>query len=788
MSHAGNVQTGPAREWAGERRTAAVLAVLFALTLAVCAVLTVTFATGRPTAQAQSGEPPAAPTGLSNQARHDRVVLTWDNPGNAGITHHQILRRDRATQDVGGFTVINADTGSPDTEYTDTTVEAGGSYVYRVKAVNRHGASPQSSYSRADTPAAPEPAPTPTPEPGGEEKDPDDGGRSNQGPPSRPQPPTLSAGDSRITVSWTAPDDNGSPITEYRVQWKTAGQPFSADRQATDTASPHVITGLDNGAAYQVRVIAVNDVGASPPSPHAQATPAGPPNPPSQATIAPGDRQLTVAWEVPAHTGSDVTGYTVQWKNLWQDWSTSREAETTHDQRILTIKNLVNDWEHYVRIRSRNALGESPWSADFQGIPREPPKALPTGLGFAGIDSDAFTATVTFDPNGHDQTMYLRYSKVRVHPLEYTTASADAAGESHAVFNVTGLASNTKYYVEASPYPGFEYGDGKVRGYVTTTATAPDVTGFRVEDRSQDAMTLRWQSIRGTREYEVRYKKDTVTAWTRFNGDFDHLPSTSDYRILRARITGLECGTGYHFTIRTRGDSVRFGTHWSNHKWHWAVRTTGCPQPERITDLSVEARPVCATLSWTAPTGTRHEKYRIVRSTDGQETVLSDNWYATFHEDCSAGYRDGQQHRYTVEALDGSNNRFGGMSTERFGYGPQREPGPPGNIRLTADNQQQRRIEWDGADAPWLTGYVIQRRAYEQRTPFPHDPEMPNYHLLGSGWTTLQSARDENTGSFHVDRDDAGTDLYAYRVRACNQRQCSVQDVYDNFDWAFMEP
>ena len=38
------------------------------------------------------------------------------------------------------------------TAYTDDTVAAEGSYVYRVKVVNRHGASMWSSYSRADIP------------------------------------------------------------------------------------------------------------------------------------------------------------------------------------------------------------------------------------------------------------------------------------------------------------------------------------------------------------------------------------------------------------------------------------------------------------------------------------------------------------------------------------------------------------------------------------------------------------------------------------------------------------
>lgn len=44
-------------------------------------------------------------------------------------------------------------------------MEAEGKYVYRVKARNSAGLSPQSSYFNAELPAPPEPTPEPTPTP-----------------------------------------------------------------------------------------------------------------------------------------------------------------------------------------------------------------------------------------------------------------------------------------------------------------------------------------------------------------------------------------------------------------------------------------------------------------------------------------------------------------------------------------------------------------------------------------------------------------------------------------------
>ena len=111
--------------------------------------------TSAATAEVAGGSVPARPTGLSNTATHNSVTLTWDDPGDSSITHYEVFRRDRAVDGVGVFHLIKDNTGSAATTYMDDTVAAEGSYVYRVKAVNRHGASVWSSYSRAEIPAAP---------------------------------------------------------------------------------------------------------------------------------------------------------------------------------------------------------------------------------------------------------------------------------------------------------------------------------------------------------------------------------------------------------------------------------------------------------------------------------------------------------------------------------------------------------------------------------------------------------------------------------------------------------
>lgn len=101
---------------------------------------------------AQSGNVPAKPARpATDSVAHDSVTLSWADPDDATITGYQILRRNRETQPAGVFTVIEDDTGTAATTYTDSTVEASTSYVYRVKARNAHGLSVWSGYRRADS-------------------------------------------------------------------------------------------------------------------------------------------------------------------------------------------------------------------------------------------------------------------------------------------------------------------------------------------------------------------------------------------------------------------------------------------------------------------------------------------------------------------------------------------------------------------------------------------------------------------------------------------------------------
>ncbi len=205
---------------------------------------------------------PAAPTGLSaSSVTHDAVSLAWDDPGDTTIGGYEVLRRSRdgdTYRDGRGaweFVAVVADTASPATSYTDTTVTARTRYVYRVKAINPAGLGPRSSYLNVETPDAPTAPAAQT----------------------APAAPTglnaSSVSHDSVSLAW---DDAGdTTISGYEVLRRSRdGDTYRDGRGAwefvavvADTASSatsYTDTTVTAHTRYVYRVVAVNAAGSSP--------------------------------------------------------------------------------------------------------------------------------------------------------------------------------------------------------------------------------------------------------------------------------------------------------------------------------------------------------------------------------------------------------------------------------------------------------------------------------------------------------------------------------------------
>ena len=143
--------------------------------------------------QRVKNHPPAAPTGLTaSLVDHNSLTLTWNNPQDTNITGYRIQRGT----DANSLNTIEPNTGSPSTNYTDSTVEPETTYHYAVIALSQDGDGAQSTTS-VTTLAEPEET-------------------VQNDPPAAPTGLVASqVGHSVLTLTWNDPQDDN--ITGYRV-------------------------------------------------------------------------------------------------------------------------------------------------------------------------------------------------------------------------------------------------------------------------------------------------------------------------------------------------------------------------------------------------------------------------------------------------------------------------------------------------------------------------------------------------------------------------------------------
>jgi biotin carboxyl carrier protein len=115
-------------------------------------------------------------------------------------------------------------------------------------------------------------------------------------PPATPDAPTslvATPGDGSVTIAFTAGADNSSAITNY--EYSTDNGASWTARSPAATTSPIAISGLTNGTAYNVRLRAVNNVGAGAESSAVSVTPVDP-TPPPTPTPTPKPAKPSAKW------------------------------------------------------------------------------------------------------------------------------------------------------------------------------------------------------------------------------------------------------------------------------------------------------------------------------------------------------------------------------------------------------------------------------------------------------------------------------------------------------------
>ena len=236
------------------------------------------------TTQRVKNHPPAAPTGLTaSPVEHNSLTLTWNNPQDTNITGYRIQRGT----DANSLHTIEANTGSPSTNYTDITVEPETTYHYAVQALSQDGNGARAITS-GTTPAEP------------------DETVQNEPPAVPTGLATSKVSHDSLTLTWDDPEDDS--ITGYRVMRGDSATSLSTLEDNTQSVrTEYEDATVAPETTYHYAVVALSANGDSPQSSSMSATtPAAPKSkdPPPERV---GPRQSLTATEVPTDWGLKPT-------------------------------------------------------------------------------------------------------------------------------------------------------------------------------------------------------------------------------------------------------------------------------------------------------------------------------------------------------------------------------------------------------------------------------------------------------------------------------------------------
>ncbi|WP_459645790.1 fibronectin type III domain-containing protein [Kineococcus sp. NUM-3379] len=296
---------------------------------------------------------PGAPVLGSVAAGNATASVTWNAPadnGGSAVTAYTV----RVFTAGSSTPLLTVDAAATARSLTVGGLANGTGHTLDVTARNSAGTGPASQRSATVTPVAV---------------------------PGAPVLGSVTAGDQRITLAWTAPrDTGGSTLTGYRVRrYDGRTGALLATTAVAATATSFTLTGLVNGTGYTVDVQAVNAAGAGQASQRsAVVVPLGRPGAPvmqmAWSGYPFGHVTAFANWSPPTNTGgSPVTGYRV--RALRIDWTGQTVEVITYPQLLPATARSVEmylPWygRYRFQVQAVNAVGVGEWSAqsnDVQG-------------------------------------------------------------------------------------------------------------------------------------------------------------------------------------------------------------------------------------------------------------------------------------------------------------------------------------------------------------------------------------------------------------------------------------
>ncbi|CAM4567004.1 unnamed protein product [Lepidochelys olivacea] len=255
-----------------------------------------------------------------------------------------------------------------------------------------------------------------------------------------------------IKMKWKAPRDNGGKqVTHFIIEKKMAGKKSWIKIGETDSKHTTFATDkVEEGKAYQFRIIAVNAEGLSDPLETEEifaGEPIEPPGLASQPQVTDVTKEaVTITWNPPAQDGgSPVQGYIVERRkkgsNLWVPVT----KELVQDTKF-KVDGLLEDTEYEFRVTAVNRAGPGhPSVASNSVVAKDPIKPPGMVKGIHVVDSSNSSISLAWEqpdqgdlPSGYILEMRAENTK------EWTKCSKiPISGTS---YTVGGLQERQKYF------------------------------------------------------------------------------------------------------------------------------------------------------------------------------------------------------------------------------------------------------------------------------------------------------------------------------------------------------
>jgi RHS repeat-associated protein len=506
-------------------------------------------------------------------------------------------------------------------------------------------------------------------------------------PPDAPGAFTATRGDGNVSLSWTTPPSNGSPITGYTVKTYKSDDTLVATNSVVATATSFTATGLTNGTGYYFTIAATNAINTGPPATSSAVTPAGVPFAPTGVSATAAPASANVSWTAPGANGSVITGYTITATK--SDGTVAATANAAANATAGTVTGLTNGTAYTLGVAAVNAVGTGPAGTAGAVTPADVPSA-PNGLAAQRGDH---SATVTWTAAA-DNGAALTANTLTTYNSDGSVLATHTLAGPAVSYTATGLTNGNGYYFTVAATNGVGAGAASTSTTVVP-AGVPSAPTSVSASRGDRQVGVSWSGAGGNGSSITGF---TITT-TRTSDNTVVSTTSAGANATSATVIGLTNGTAYTVAVAAIND---VGTGPSTTSA--AVTPAGLPTaPSNVAAARGDGQSV---VTWTAanPNGSALTGQSVtVTGSDNSQRIFA--IAADLTSITVTGLTNGVSYTVAITATNALGTSAPGTSNSVV---PAGVPFAPASVTASRGDSQVG-VSWSTADGNGtaITGYAV---------------------------------------------------------------------------------